>query len=76
MRGAAHYYLAQTWRPRGHRQAQQGPAQIQQGTGRPRAAYQARHARADAPVSAPRSRPVRELPAVARRVLAVLSGTS
>ena len=66
MRGASHYYLAQTWRPRRHRQ-------MQQGTRRPRAAYQARHALADAPR---RSRPVRELPAAARRVLAVLSGTS
>jgi hypothetical protein len=66
MRGATHYYLAQAWRPRGHRQPQQS-------TRRPRAAYQARHALADAPG---RSRPVRELPAVARRVLAVLSGTS
>ena len=66
MRGASHYYLAQTWRPRRHRQ-------MQQGTRRPRAVYQARHALADAPR---RSRPVRELPAAARRVLAVLSGTS
>ena len=66
MRGAAHSYLAQTWRPRQH-------LQTQQGSRRPRAAYQARHALADAPR---RSRPVRELPAAARRVLAVLSGTS
>ena len=65
MRGASHYYLAQTWRPRGNRQTQQG-------TRRPRAAYQARHALADAPARGP----VRELPGVARRVLAVLSGTS
>ena len=70
MRGASHYYLAQTWRPRRHRQ-------MQQGTRRPRAAYQARHALANAPARAPRrSRSVRELPAAARRVLAMLSGTS
>jgi hypothetical protein len=68
MRGATHYYLAQAWRPRSHRQTQQG-------TRRPRAAYRARHALADTPARAP-SRSVRELPAVARRVLAVLSGTS
>ena len=65
MRGASHYYLAQTWRPRGYRQ-------IQQDARRRRAVYQARHALADAPARGP----VRELPGVARRVLAVLSGTS
>ena len=70
MRGASHYYLAQTWRPRQH-------LQTQQGSRRPRAAYQARHALAGTPARAPRrSRSVRELPGVARRVLAVLSGTS
>ena len=70
MRGATHHYLAQSWRPRGNRQ-------VPRGARRPRAAYQARHALAGAPGRAPRrSRPVRELPGVARRVLAVLSGTS
>jgi hypothetical protein len=63
MRGAAHYYLAQARRPRGHRQSQPDAP--------PRAANQGRHAPAHR-----RSRAGRELPAAARRVLAALSGTS
>jgi hypothetical protein len=63
MRPATYYYLAQAWRPDGHRQTQRGT--------RSRAASRGRHA------YAPRhDHPGRELPAIARRVLAVLSGTS
>ena len=62
MRPATYYYLAQAWRPREHRQAQRGALS--------RTASRGRHA-------APRrGHPGRELPGVARRVLAMLSGTS
>jgi hypothetical protein len=61
MRPATYYYLAQAWRPDGHRQTQRGARSASRG----RHGYAPRH-----------DRPGRELPAVARRVLAVLSGTS
>lgn len=64
MRAASYYYLAQTWP---HRSRQTRPGTLR------RAGYQARHAR---PPSPRRRHPGRELAALARRVLAALSGTS
>ena len=63
MRPATFYYLAQVWPPHGDRPLQSDA----------RAAKRRRRAPAHA---RPRSRPRRELPAVARRVFAALSGTS
>jgi hypothetical protein len=63
MRAAAYHYLAETWAPRRHRPIQPGSLS--------RAAGRGRHAKAPR-----RGRPGRELPAVARRVLALLSSTS
>jgi hypothetical protein len=63
MRGATYYYLAQAQRPRGHRQNR--PDAL------PDAGSQSHHAHAPR-----RSRPGRELPAAARRVLAALRGAS
>ena len=63
MRPATYYYLAGAWPSRPHRQTQPGAPS--------RATSRGRHARAPR-----RDHPGRELPALARRVLAVLSGTS
>jgi len=60
MRPASYYYLAQIWHPQEHRQIQRGTLRV---------ASRGRHA-------ARRDHPGRALPAVARRVLAMLSGTS
>jgi hypothetical protein len=65
MRGATYYYLAQAQRPHERRQTQPGA--------RPDAGNRGRHAHPHAPR---RGRPVRELPAAARRVIAALSGAS
>lgn len=64
MRPATYYYLAQAWPSRGRRPIQ--PYAIS------RAANRGRHAHAPAP----RRHAGRELPAIARRVLAALSRTS
>jgi hypothetical protein len=64
MRPATCYFLAQAWAPR-DRQAPPGAL--------PRAGYRRRHAR---PHPTRRIHPGRELPGLARRVLAALSGTS
>ena len=63
MRPATYYYLAQVWPHRGHHPAQRGALFG--------AASRGRHAQAPR-----RGHLGRELSAVARRVLAVLSGTS
>ena len=63
MRAASYYYLAQSWPHR--RQTRPGPLS--------RAGYRGRHVR---PRSPRRGHPGRELAALARRVLAALSGTS
>lgn len=62
MRAASYYYLTQAWPAR-------GPGQIQRGA-LSRAVSRGRHARPPR-----RVRLGRDLPAVARRVLALLSGT-
>jgi hypothetical protein len=64
MRPATYYFMAQTWRAQEHRQIKPDAPPSTPGRGR--------HARAHAPL---RGHPRRALPAVARRVLAVLSGT-
>jgi hypothetical protein len=64
MRPATIYYLAQAWSPRTNHQFQREDA-------RPSPAGRGRHARASR-----RGRLARGLPAVKRRILAVLSGTS
>jgi hypothetical protein len=61
MRPASYYYLAQTYN-------QRRPSQP---SAPPRATRRGRHAMAPR-----RYRPTRELPALARRVLATLTGTS
>jgi hypothetical protein len=63
MRPATVYYLAQAWPSRGHREARPGAPS--------RATRRGRHAYAPR-----RSHLGRDLHAAARRVLAVLSGTS
>jgi hypothetical protein len=63
MRPATYYYLARAWPADRHRGARQGAPS--------RATRRGRHAR-----PARRDRYGRELSALARRVLAVLSGTS
>lgn len=63
MRPASYYYLAQVWPRREHRQAQHGALTRAVRLGR--RAHTPRHAQ-----------PGRELPAVARRFLAALNGTS
>ena len=60
MRPASYYYLAQIWRPQEHPQTQRRTLRV---------ASRGRHA-------ARRDYPARALPVVARRVLAMLSGTS
>jgi hypothetical protein len=62
MRPATYYYLAQAWSPRTRRQDQPGTFASAPSRGR--------HARPR------RSHPGRRLPAVTRRVLAVLNGSS
>ena len=64
MRPATVYYLAQAWSPRTNHQVQRDDAP-------PSPAGRGRHARAPR-----RGRLVRGLPAVKRRILAVLNGTS
>jgi hypothetical protein len=64
MRPATLYYLAQVWSPRTDRQFQRNDAP-------PCTASRPRHARVPR-----RDRPGRGLPAVTRRLFAVLNGTS
>jgi hypothetical protein len=63
MRPASYYYLTQAWPSSRRRQSQPG--------GQARATRRGRHALAPR-----RYRPTRELPALARRALATLTGTS
>jgi len=63
MRPATYYFLAQTWSPRTRRKAQPGALLVLRARGR--------HARPPR-----RDRLGRGLPAVTRRVLAMLNGTS
>jgi hypothetical protein len=62
MRPATYYYLTQAW-PSRHRQSRPGASS--------RATRRGRHAKAPR-----RYHPARELPALARRALATLTGTS
>ncbi len=63
MRPATYYYLARFWQPRRHHQAQPGAPS--------RARSRGRHAKVPG-----RGHPGRDLTALARRILGVLSGTS
>jgi len=63
MRPASYYFLAQTWPSRQRRQSHPGAGS--------RATRRGRHAMASR-----RYRPARQLPALARRVLASVTGTS
>jgi hypothetical protein len=63
MRPASYYFLTQTWPSRQRRQSHPGAGS--------RATRRGRHAMASR-----RYRPARQLPALARRILASLTGTS